>query len=88
MYGLWSSAKARKCWKSKVTSNITHTVLLTFVHHQFTFLIGQYAVAEIWYFIKKRDENDKNKFMMKNSKKISKKYMKALSNEIRVRRYG
>ena len=30
---------------------------------------------------KKRNENDKNtNFMMKNSKKMSKKYMKALSN--------
>ena len=49
-----------------------------------------YSVAEIWYFLKKRNENDKNTdFMMKNNKnknnnknnnKMLKKYMKVLGN--------
>ena len=46
--------------------------------HVFDWLI---CCCEISYFIKKRNENDKNtNFMMKNSKKLSKKYKKALSN--------
>ena len=58
-----------------------HTVPLTVGNHQFMFLIGLYSFAEIRYFIKKRNENDKNKsFMTKNNKKIPGTYMKALSN--------
>ena len=35
----------------------------------------------LWYFIRKRNENDKNtNFVMKNKKKMPKKYIKVLSN--------
>ena len=38
-------------------------------YHQFLFLTGQYSILEICYFIKKRNENDKNtNFMMKTKK--------------------
>ena len=45
--------------------------------HQFLFLIGQYFVAEIWYFIKNRNENDKNtNFMRKKNKQMPKSHIK------------
>ena len=54
---------------------------MTVGDHEFMFLIGQYSVAEILCFIKKNNENDKNtNFMMKNNKKMPKKYMKPFSN--------
>ena len=47
--------------------------------HQFLFLIGQYSVAEIWYFIKKRNENGKNtNFMRKKNKQMPKKSYKSV----------
>ena len=36
------------------------TVPLTISYHQFRFQIGEYFVEEIWYFITKRNQNDKN----------------------------
>ena len=40
--------------------DLIHTVPLTISYHLFRFLIGQYSVVEIRYFIKKRNNNDKN----------------------------
>ena len=48
-----------------------HTVPLTISYHLFRFLIGWYSVAEIRYFIKRKDEYDKNtSFLTKNNKKM------------------
>ena len=54
-----------------------HTVPLTISYHQFWFLIGWYAVTEIWYLKfddQKRNENDKNQIFFdekqKNSTKV------------------
>ena len=50
-----------------------HTVPQTVGNHQHTFLIGYYFVADIWYFIKKRNENNKNaNFILKSNKKYQK----------------
>ena len=40
---------------------LLHTVPLTISYHMFWFLYGQYSVVEIQNFIKKRNENNKNK---------------------------
>ena len=51
-----------------------HAFPLTISYHQFQFLIGYYSVAEIWYFIQKRNENDKStNFLMKTDNKNAKK---------------
>ena len=52
-----------------------HTVPLTISYHLFQFLIGQYSVAEIRYFIKKKKEMKmkKSNFVMKSKKKKKKK---------------
>ena len=82
------------CWQSNtfapaiingtpVKFKPSHIFPLTVGNHQFTFVIGQYSIAKIWYFIWKRTENDKNtNFVMKNKKKMPKKYIKILSNII------
>ena len=47
-----------------------HVVPLTISNHQCRFLIGQYSIVEIWYFILKKNENDKNmNCLMKRNKK-------------------
>ena len=52
------------------SSDVKQSVPLTILDHQFLFLIGRYSAAEICYFIKKRNENDKNtNFIMKKNKK-------------------
>ena len=49
---------------------MSHTVPLTISYHLFQFLIGDYSFAEVRYFNKKRNENDKNtNFLIKSSKK-------------------
>ena len=42
---------------------LIHTAPLTISYHLLRFLISKYSVVEIRYFIKKRNENDKNKFL-------------------------
>ena len=43
-----------------------HTVPMTISNHLFQFLIGKYSVAEIWHFIKKRNENNRIKNYQEN----------------------
>ena len=53
-----------------------HAVPLPTSYHQFRLLIGLYSIAQIWYLIRKRNENDKNKFFDKNKKKCQKRKYK------------
>ena len=55
------------------SSDVKQSVPLTILDHQFLFLIGRYSAAEICYFIKKRNENDKNKFYNEKEQKKLKK---------------
>ena len=61
------------CCKETVLLDL-QTNPLIISYHLFRFLIGQYSVAEIRYFIKKRNERDKNTnfFMKKKTKKRQK----------------
>ena len=52
----------------KTTLNISHTVPLTISCYLFRFLVGQYSVVEMQYFIKKKRKNKKTNFLMKNNK--------------------
>ena len=54
----------------------SHTDPLTISYQLFLLLIDQYFVAEIWYFIKKRNENDTNTIIWwKTAKKMPRRYM-------------
>ena len=53
---------------------LIHTAPRKISDHQFLFLTDWYFAAEIWYFIKKINQNDNANFMMKKDKEKQKKH--------------
>ena len=59
----------------KTTLNISHTVPLTISCYLFRFLVGQYSVVEMQYFIKKKKKKQKNKFFDEKQQNTKKEYV-------------